>query len=239
MNTPPHSVITSKRRDLTTWPLPHDHHTDSALFAEPEFVQKSTYQLLFLPIQYSLPSHVIPNYFSGFSESRSMFVLQISSLCLLGLVWQLSRLYVWEDTMATRRDYFRSAFFLCFLLQGCFPVKRNGFVGCGNPVGVWKCHSSSCMVNVNDIWADFDNCDSAKSQPNVSCTEIYNADMDLTTGRSRYFPSFLKWLRRLPGVNLMISWLSKTNSLNIRAGTERTILPKLWAFWLLIISSGL
>ena len=33
------------------------------------------------------------------------------------------------------------------------------------------------MVNVNDVWADHS--DSAKSQPNVSCTKIYNADMDL------------------------------------------------------------
>ena len=35
------------------------------------------------------------------------------------------------------------------------------------------------MVNVNDVWADFVHSDSAKSQPNVSCTKIYNADMDL------------------------------------------------------------
>ena len=68
-------------------------------------------------------------------------------------------------------------FFVCLLLQGCFPVKQNDFVGYKNPVGVWKCYSSSCMVN--DVWADFFHSDSVKSQPNVSCTEIYNADMDL------------------------------------------------------------
>ena len=84
----------------------------------------------------------------------------------------------WEP-MASRHDCFCSAFFVCFLLQGSFPVKRTGLVGCGNPVGVWKCHSSSCMVNFNDFWADFVHFDHAKSQPNVSCTEICNADMDL------------------------------------------------------------
>ena len=47
-----------------------------------------------------------------------------------------------------------------------------------NTLGVWKCRSSRCMVDFNDVWADFVHCDFAKSQPDVSSTEIFNADTD-------------------------------------------------------------